>query len=637
MTEEKCIIHKVSVEVNAFASMDTDTLQKEVHRLVEEAVLKQVDVYLTRKSAQLGQQALRIDRLDLNLDLNSLAGSGRMEAERHIEAQLDRFFYALNLEEAQARLSVQPEEVKRSEKAQAKKQMLPWQKPEARLAGSSSNGIPVELRTQIERKYETLLHFLKEGTAPWWVQSAEEMRSIVKDEVLVELLEESIIFRQQIRQYLKRPRFFERLTLQFTPTTVARAILFIANEQWPDMVSFQKSYLAPLEGLKQLTRTERTEFWRNFYKGSLIQSLPQWKEKIVLESFRSFQDRSQERFALVAPLAAKRLHVPAEIAALTVAMLSFKGKQQVDLAAAWTALLEEIPEDLRGLMTSPSKPVAPKKLRGKSGKEIEQADAAASDPSNMDSKIEKRPTAPKASHEIEKDSDSVLAERFAHYRRRMETRQKRAEEKKGVKSTAKDDPAYLSDDPDEVWKNATPDAMTENNYDAREESTTNADGQIMGQAGILLIHPFLKAFCKRWELLTESDELKSPEEMVHILHFMATGRENDAEFELSMEKFLCGLDADTVLEKESTITDEMKENVEELLQSAITHWTALKGTSVAALRGEFLMRPGKVEVGENHISVTMERKVVDILIDKLPWTLNYIKLPWRKELIRVTW
>lgn len=640
MTEEQCIIHKVSVEVNAHTSMDTDTLQKKVHQLIEESILQCIDEYLSKKSESLRGQSVRIDTLDLELDFGSVDNITQLDADRMIERQLDRFFYALNLPEASARLHEQEPtwtvQTSLSKTEQSQKQNA----PDERLAGTSSNGKPVELLSSVERKMETLLHFLLEGTTPWWVSSSEEMSSIVQDEKLIELLQNSVVFRFQFRQYLKRPRFFERFVAQFAPTTIARVLLYLAQEKWTDMVGFQKSFLAPLERLRRFTRAERSRFWINFHKATAIQSYAHWKEKVVLESHRGFAERSNEPGNLIPALAKMELDAASEIAVLTVFMLEYKGSKTIDFTGLWTELLNELDENAKDLLLS-----SPQRSSAISEKRTGKKDASLNEnlstaqkktgDSLEENAISEAEESGKSSSENTRDAD--LAQRFENYRKRMEARLKQQKAKKGKGKNGDEDASER--DPDDVWDEFLSEDAAENEAQESRDTETQDSGKgwVAGQVGLLLIHPFLKAFCARWELLNEDQQLKRPEEMAHILHFIATGREQESEFELSFEKFLCGLESDAVLDKDFTLPDEMKNNIDELLQSAIAHWTALKGTSIAGLRSGFLMRPGKIVTEDSRILLTVERHAIDILIDRLPWTISYLKVPWRKEIIHITW
>ncbi|WP_373396428.1 contractile injection system tape measure protein [Algoriphagus halophilus] len=63
----------------------------------------------------------------------------------------------------------------------------------------------------------------------------------------------------------------------------------------------------------------------------------------------------------------------------------------------------------------------------------------------------------------------------------------------------------------------------------------------------------------------------------------------------------------------------------------------MKNTSVDGLRETFLQRDGKISRVENGWKLKVERKTVDIQMNKLPWGIGMIKLPWMNEMMFVDW
>lgn len=158
-------------------------------------------------------------------------------------------------------------------------------------------------------------------------------------------------------------------------------------------------------------------------------------------------------------------------------------------------------------------------------------------------------------------------------------------------------------------------------------------------AGVVLLHPFLPAFFRKFDLLEEEDfrNALSRHRAVHLLHYLSAGTAGLPEYEMVLPKFLCGMPLDIPLEREITITEEEQEESDTLLQAAIEHWGALGSTSADGLREGFLQRDGKLEKRPNGWYLVVEQKTIDILLDQLPWSISMIKLPWMKELLRVEW
>lgn len=171
-----------------------------------------------------------------------------------------------------------------------------------------------------------------------------------------------------------------------------------------------------------------------------------------------------------------------------------------------------------------------------------------------------------------------------------------------------------------------------------KEQTTD-EGTYVDHAGLVLLHPFLEYYFKEFDLLADQ-EFRDTEAMnlaVHLLNFLATGRETPPEYLLSFEKFLCGADLLTPIPRFMRLTDHMKEESDKLLRAAIGHWKALKTTSPDGLREGFIQRPGKLITTNFECRLMVEAKGQDVLLSYLPWGYGLIKLPWLNTPLFVEW
>ena len=75
----------------------------------------------------------------------------------------------------------------------------------------------------------------------------------------------------------------------------------------------------------------------------------------------------------------------------------------------------------------------------------------------------------------------------------------------------------------------------------------------------------------------------------------------------------------------------------DLLESVIGHWKALKNTSVNGLREAFLKRDGLLTKKDEGWLLQVERKTLDVLIDTIPWGYSTLKFPWNTHVIFVEW
>ncbi len=173
----------------------------------------------------------------------------------------------------------------------------------------------------------------------------------------------------------------------------------------------------------------------------------------------------------------------------------------------------------------------------------------------------------------------------------------------------------------------------------KEFQIQNEDAGILIQnAGLILLHPFLKMFFEKMEFLSE--KIIKPEKMdeaIHALHYLATGKEQPYEYELVFEKFLCNLPLHFPVNRHIQLSKAQKMACEILLEAVLGHWTALKSKSTEILQNEFLQREGKLIVSAEKQELFIQRKTQDILLNKLPWNLQLIKIPWHKKILFVEW
>lgn len=159
----------------------------------------------------------------------------------------------------------------------------------------------------------------------------------------------------------------------------------------------------------------------------------------------------------------------------------------------------------------------------------------------------------------------------------------------------------------------------------------------VNNAGLILIHPFLKQLFEKCKLLRKDNTINDPEVAAHLLHYTATAKEQDYEHEMLFEKFLCNIPANQTINRNITLSEELKNHSNEMLQAVLENWSIMKNSSVTLLQNEYLQRPGKIILSEDHPKIIVERKTQDILLDKITWNLGVVKLAWKNKIIFVDW
>lgn len=163
-----------------------------------------------------------------------------------------------------------------------------------------------------------------------------------------------------------------------------------------------------------------------------------------------------------------------------------------------------------------------------------------------------------------------------------------------------------------------------------------AEGLYVETAGLVLLHPFLPRLFEALGI-AGAEALLSPDRALRLLHFLATGERRAPEHALLLPKLLCSLPPETPAAEPDGLTAEEEDEAMALLRAVINHWDALGSSSVDALRGTFLTRPGKLSRRGEDDLLQVERQSFDVLLDRLPWGIGVVRLPWMSRMLWVEW
>ena len=163
------------------------------------------------------------------------------------------------------------------------------------------------------------------------------------------------------------------------------------------------------------------------------------------------------------------------------------------------------------------------------------------------------------------------------------------------------------------------------------------DAYYVQNAGLVIVQPYIARFFQNCGLLDDTNTFIDREMAVHALHYLATKKEQQWESDMVFEKFICGIPIKDSINRHVELSDDIKNQAEELLKSVIENWGALGNASTDLLRHEFLQREGKLSFKDDNPKIIIERKTQDLLVDKLPWGISLFKLPWFDMLIFTDW
>ena len=193
---------------------------------------------------------------------------------------------------------------------------------------------------------------------------------------------------------------------------------------------------------------------------------------------------------------------------------------------------------------------------------------------------------------------------------------------------------FLKDDEVEIQEYSNPEKRA-----IKTSDKIDLKALYIKNAGLILAHPFLGDLFRRTNCIGEKNMLlpEKAQHAIHILHYLSTGQEQEMEYNLSFEKFLCGVPLNYPVKRRVKLSDQDKLECDDLLRSIIRHWPALKNTSAEGLRQMFFQRNGKLNLQKAPFKLYVERKIQDVLLDKLDWNISIVKLPWMTELLFVEW
>lgn len=176
---------------------------------------------------------------------------------------------------------------------------------------------------------------------------------------------------------------------------------------------------------------------------------------------------------------------------------------------------------------------------------------------------------------------------------------------------------------------------------AHVDATTDIDW-LVPHAGLVLLHPYLPRLFAALDIAAQTAPASLvPEKLPRaaaLLHWLATGRDEAQEFELTLIRLLLGLPPDGPLAfaPPALSTDDRAE-AEALLEAVRQHWPALRGSSIATLRESFLQRRGALIRQGGRWCLTPNRQAFDLLLSTLPWNLQWVRLPWMPAPLEVIW
>lgn len=170
-------------------------------------------------------------------------------------------------------------------------------------------------------------------------------------------------------------------------------------------------------------------------------------------------------------------------------------------------------------------------------------------------------------------------------------------------------------------------------------SFSEADVLYIGNAGLVILWPFLSSFFARLDLL-EGKQFKdraTQQRAAGLLQYVATGDAACPEYLLPLNKLLCGLELAEAFDVGEPLRNSEAAECADLLHAAIAQASILRDMSLRGFQGSFLLRQGALSVRDGGWLLRVERQTYDLVLDRFPWGWEWVKLPWMDAPLRVEW
>ncbi len=182
-------------------------------------------------------------------------------------------------------------------------------------------------------------------------------------------------------------------------------------------------------------------------------------------------------------------------------------------------------------------------------------------------------------------------------------------------------------------------ARADEEDEERRARARQPESVIVEDAGLVLLWPFLGHFFTYLGLMRDKQfvDARARDRGVGLLRSVATGTREPMPYELPLAKILCGLELEDVVDFGPPVSDEEDAECQRLLQAVIQRASVLGDISVGGLRGSFLVRPGLLSARDELLLLRVEQAGHDIILERLPWSFELVKLSWMEAAIQIEW
>ncbi|KAF2326609.1 contractile injection system tape measure protein [Flavobacterium ginsenosidimutans] len=594
------IVNKVFLEINTNSKEKGYYLKDNIDAFLQKEVFAILENYFNEVDSKNPLHSIQLDKLNLDISINQ-----NLDFENFKEQILKK-------------ITKQVEEVFEMEDANVEGYKLV--KPQ-------------------EKEIERFFHFLETGTNTWWTTLDNDFK-IIDNKIFIKIINDktfSLKWINAVQKPIVRTRFIKQFSDSQIVTIIKKGILLKKNstDSSAKIIGIEaiKKHIKASIAKNQLIPNQRFLMWEIVILNLLETSDSILKQKLFRLICNVFEFRKKNVFLEHKELFLKEIENQIE------------SQNQLELLANLNAIISIIEKKInyviskeKEIKTVPNNQVTIKtETETKNTPEVENAAKVENETGIENAKELENLTEAKNEAKIETE-------------RIQENNENPLPDSNLILFKNKNATISNDDKNTETLSNHSKEETPNNNeevIDKKEPSFKIKEKEILGtvisesyvdNAGLVLIHPFLKSLFENCKLLNKDNTIHNPEVAAHLLHYIATGKEQDYENAMLLEKFLCNIPIAEPIERNITLSEEMKKEASAMLQAVLSNWDIMKTSSTELLQNEFLQRPGKLNInGDESPVITMERKTQDVLLDKLSWNLSIVKLAWKKRIIYVNW
>ena len=181
-------------------------------------------------------------------------------------------------------------------------------------------------------------------------------------------------------------------------------------------------------------------------------------------------------------------------------------------------------------------------------------------------------------------------------------------------------------------------------FSLAEHEEAGGEPVYIDNAGLVLAGVFLPHLFRTLDMLgqneagaTQMRDHDTASRAVHLLQYMVDGRCSAPEPLLVLNKIMCGVPVGAPVAREIEPSERERELCDSLLAAMISRWEIIQDSSIAALRETFLQRDGRLARKGEGWELRVERKTLDVLVDRVPWSVSLIFNAWMPSPLHVTW